>query len=400
MQQKPLEGIRILEVGGYISLPFGTSLLCSLGAEVVKVEKPQVGEDFRRHQNDESPYFRQYNTGKRSLSIDLKDPAGVDLVRALVPHFDVFLENLRPGKMAAIGLGPEDCRALRPDIIYGSVTGFGAGGPLANRPAYDTIGHAFGGLYSLLSDEGHPQLTGGLSADLITGISTATGVLAALIGRMKTGQPQHMQTSIMEAVSCLTIDGISQAFELGHDPTRESRHPQAQNFCVKTSTGEFLAVHLSSSQKFWRSLCVAMERPDLMADPRFAEYRPRESNYFELVKIVEAEFATRSKEYWEQALAANDVPFAPVLSVSEYVHHEQVKWLGMVEPQSDDLALIRAPWTFGGERPERSGRAPRVGEDSRAVAAEVYAPDQIDALIEAKILFSDENSAAHPDEEF
>jgi crotonobetainyl-CoA:carnitine CoA-transferase CaiB-like acyl-CoA transferase len=143
------------EIGGYIALPFGTSILCALGAEVVKVERPFVGENFRRLQNDESPYFRQYNTGKRSLFVDLKRPEGVALIQALAPHFDVFLENLRPGKVAAMGLGPEDCRALRPDIVYGSVTGFGSGGPLANRPAYDTIGHAFGGLYSLFSDAGH-----------------------------------------------------------------------------------------------------------------------------------------------------------------------------------------------------------------------------------------------------
>jgi crotonobetainyl-CoA:carnitine CoA-transferase CaiB-like acyl-CoA transferase len=400
MQHTPLDGIRILEVGGYISLPFGTSLLCSLGAEVVKVEKPLVGEDFRRLQNDESPYFRQYNTGKRSLSVDLKNPAGVELVRALVPRFDVFLENLRPGKMAAIGLGPDECRALRPDIVYGSVTGFGSGGPLANRPAYDTIGHAFGGLYSLLGDDGHPQLTGGLSADLITGISTAAGVLAALIGRMKTGRPQRMETSIMEAVSCLTIDGISQAFELGTAPTRESRHPQAQNFCVQTSSGEFLAVHLSSSQKFWRSLCVAMDRRDLLEDPLFAAYRPREGNYFDLVKIVEAEFARHTKQHWEDALTVNDVPFAPVLSVGEYVHHEQVKWLEMVEPQPDDLALMRAPWRFDGRRPDRRGAAPKVGEDTRAIASEVYPADKIDDLIEAKVLFTDGNSATHPDKEY
>ncbi|RDI55980.1 CaiB/BaiF CoA transferase family protein [Nocardia mexicana] len=389
MQHKPLDGIRILEIGGYISLPFATSLLCALGAEVVKVEKPVDGEDFRRHQNNGSPYFRQYNTGKRSLSVDLKRPEGVALVKALVPRFDVVLENLRPGKLAAMGLGPDECRALRPDIVYGSVTGFGPGGPLADRPAYDTIGHAFGGLYSLFGDEGRPQLAGGLSADLVTGLSTATGVLAALVGRLRTGSPQHVQTSIMEAVSTLTADGVTQSFELGADPSRQSRHPQAQNFCVETASGEYLAVHLSSSQKFWRALCSAMDRLDLTEDPRFAEYRPREANYFDLVKIVEAEFAKKPVRHWEEVLTAADVPFAPVLSMTGYLKHEQVRWLGLVEPQSDGLAVLRPPWTFDGERPDRPGSAPRVGVDSRAVAAEVYSAEQIDALVEADVLFAD-----------
>jgi crotonobetainyl-CoA:carnitine CoA-transferase CaiB-like acyl-CoA transferase len=389
MQHKPLDGIRILEIGGYISLPFATSILCALGAEVVKVEKPVVGEDFRRLQNDGSPYFRQYNTGKRSLSVDLKKPEGIDLVKALVPHFDVVLENLRPGKLAAMGLGPQECRALRPDVVYGSVTGFGGGGPLANRPAYDTIGHAFGGLYSLFSDAGQPQLAGGLSADLVTGLSTATGVLAALVGRLKTGAPQYLETSIMEAVSCLTTDGITQSFELGHDPHRQSRHPQAQNFCVETASGEFLAIHLSSSQKFWRALCTAMDRMDLAEDPRFAEYRPREANYFDLAQIVAAEFAREPLEHWERVLLAADVPFAPVLSMTGYLDHEQVKWLQLVQRQPDGLALMRPPWTFDGERPDRPGEAPRVGAHSRDVAAEVYSPDRIAELVEAKVLYAD-----------
>ncbi|MEE4023660.1 CaiB/BaiF CoA-transferase family protein [Gordonia sp. PKS22-38] len=386
MQHKPLDGLRILEIGGYIALPFGTSLLCSLGAEVVKVERPEVGEDFRRLQNEQSPYFRQYNAGKRSLAVDLKTPEGVALVKALIPRFDVVLENLRPGKADALGLGLEDCRALRPDVVYGSVTGFGEGGPLANRPAYDTIGHAFGGLYSIFGDAGHPQLAGGLSADLVTGLSTATGVLAALVGRLKTGESQHVQTSIMEAVSTLTTDSITQAFELGKDPDRQSRHPQAQNFCVETSTGEFMAVHLSSSQKFWHALCAAMERPDLAEDPRFAVYRPREAHYFELVKVVEAEFATRSYAEWEKRLTEQDVPFAPVLSVTGYLESDQVKWLQLADIQHDGLALMRPPWRFGGERPERSPVAPRVGADSRDVAREVYSDETIDELAASGVL--------------
>lgn len=391
MQHKPLDGIRILEIGGYISLPFGTSLLCALGAEVVKVERPVVGEDFRRRQNDGSPYFRQYNTGKRSLAVDLKTEAGVAVVKSLIPRFDVVLENLRPGKVAAMGLGPEDCRELRPDIVYGSVTGFGSSGPLANRPAYDTIGHAFGGLYSLFSDDEQPQLAGGLSADLVTGLSTAAGVLAALVGRMKSGRPQRMETSIMEAVSALTVDGITQAFELGHNPSRTSRHPQAQNFCVPTSTGQFLAVHLSSSQKFWQSLCRAMDRMDLAEDPRFAEYRPREANYFELVPIVEKEFAQKPKDYWERVLTEHDVPFAPVLSMTGYLEHEQVQHLGIVERQPDGLALIRPPWTFDGERPDRGGRAPKVGADTRSVAGEVLDAAAITQLLAAGVLYADES---------
>jgi crotonobetainyl-CoA:carnitine CoA-transferase CaiB-like acyl-CoA transferase len=391
MGYKPLEGIRVLEIGGYISLPLATSLLCSLGAEVVKAERPVVGEDFRRHQNDRSPYFRQYNFGKRSLAVDLKSAEGVEFVRSLIPHFDVVLENLRPGKVAAMGLGPDDCRALRPDIVYGSVTGFGTSGPLANRPAYDTIGHAFGALYSVWGEEGRPQLAGGLSADLITGLTTTAGVLAALIGRMKTGRSQQLETSIMEAVSILITDSISQAHELGYDPTRTSRHPQAQNFCVPTSDGEYLAIHLSSSQKFWQGLCQAIDRQDLAEDPRFAEYRAREANYFELAPIIERVFATMPRSHWEQVLIESDVPFAPVLSISGYLNHAQVDHLQMIDRQPDGLALVRAPWIFNGERPARTGRTPKVGADTREIAGEVLSAEKVEELIASGILSADES---------
>lgn len=387
MQHQPLEGIRILEIGGYIALPYGTSLLCALGAEVVKVEKPGAGDDFRRHIDNKSPYFIQYNAGKRSVGVDLKRPEGVEVVKALIPQFDVVLENLRPGKLAALGLDQAQCQALRPDLIYGTVTGFGNGGPLEQRPAYDTIGQAFGGIYSLLGPPGSAQLDGAIFADLITGLCSATGVLAALVGRSTTGTGQRVDTSIMEAVSTLTVDSMTQYFETRVDPSRESRHPQAQNFCLETASGQQIAVHLSSSQKFWQRFCQAIDRPDLAQDPRFALYRDRELHYFNLVPIVEAEFKTRTSDEWEKVLAEFDVPFAPVLTMSGYAEHPQVEWLEILEHEAD-VPLVRPPWRFDGVRPTRGGGAPRVGEHTREIAAEVFDAAQIDGLIAAGVLYA------------
>jgi crotonobetainyl-CoA:carnitine CoA-transferase CaiB-like acyl-CoA transferase len=390
MQHKPLKDIRILEFGGYISGPYATSLLCSLGAEVVKIEKPNGGDDFRRHANDKSPYFIQYNAGKRSLAIDLKSPEGVALVKELIPQFDVIIENLRPGKLAALGLSAKECRALRGDIVYTSLSGFGEGGPLANRPAYDTIGQAFGGAYSLLGDEGHPQLSGMILTDLISGISTAAGILAALVGRASTGEGQHIQTSLMEAISTLTVDAFTQYFENDHSsPSRQSRHPQAQNFCLMTGSGESVAIHLSSSQKFWQSFVATIDRPDLLDDTRFATYNDRVANYFELVSIVEPHFLERSAEEWEKRLMDYDVPFAPVLTMRDFAHHPQVEWLQLIEPERDGLSLVRPPWRFNGQRPGRETKAPRVGQDSRAVALEVLPSERVEQLIADGVLFQD-----------
>jgi crotonobetainyl-CoA:carnitine CoA-transferase CaiB-like acyl-CoA transferase len=387
-QDLPLAGMRVLELGGYIAGPYACSLLCALGADVVKVERPGGGDDFRRGVDDQSLYFIQYNAGKRSLAVDLKHPEGVALVRALVPRFDVVMENMRPGKLAAMGLGPADCLELRPDLIYASATGFGSGGPLAQRAAYDTIGQAVGGLYSLLSDAGAAQLAGTPMADLITGFSTVAGVLAALAGRGVSGQGRLVETSLMEAVSTLTIDAFTQHFEDGgRDPSRQSRHPQAQNFCVKTATGEDIAIHLSSSQKFWLAFVEAIGRPELAEDPRFTNYNLRVEHYFELVEIVEPEFLKKSAAEWERLLADNDVPFGPVLTMSAFRAHPQTEWLDLLEPERNGVSLVRPPWRFDGSRPQRSGVAPKVGEHTRELAREVYDETRINQLVDDGVLY-------------
>jgi crotonobetainyl-CoA:carnitine CoA-transferase CaiB-like acyl-CoA transferase len=388
MQRRPLAGIRVLEFGGYISGPYATSFLCSLGADVIKIERPGPGEDFRRGVDAASLYFRQYNTGKRSLAVDLKRPEGIELVKALVPGCDVVLENLRPGKMDALGLGRSNLTALRADLVYTSVTGFGSGASMAGRPAYDMIGQAFGGLVSTLSNRDEAQLTGTCLADLVTGLSTATGILAALVGRGATGEGMAVETSITEAVSTLTIDAVTQLFDTGTAPTRQSRHPQAQNFCLKTASDEFLVLHLSSSQKFWESLVAAMGRPELLRDARFTTYGDRMEHYFDLARILDGEFMLRPADEWEKLLIGHDVPFAPVLSVGGYREHPQVQWLDVFEPERDGLALTRVPWRFEGERPGRPGSAPRVGEHTLEVAGEVYDDDRIQSLLDAGVLFT------------
>ncbi len=158
-----------------------------------------------------------------------------------------------------------------------SVTGFGNTGPLRDRPAYDTIGQAFGGLYSLLSPADNTGLSETILADLITGMSTAMGILAAVAGRSRGGNGSYVETSILEAVSTLTIDALTQGFATGEDPTLVSRHPQAQNFCLQTSSGDNIAVHLSNSQAFWTRLCEAIDRLDLLNDARYREYRTASS---------------------------------------------------------------------------------------------------------------------------
>jgi len=385
---RPLTGIRVLELGAYISGPYAAALLAALGADVVKVEPPLGGDAFRRGVDIDSHYFAQYNAGKRSLAVNLKHPDGVALVKRLAPQFDVVVENNRPGKMAALGLGAEDLMKINPSLVYASVSGFGDGGPWRDRAAYDSIGQSMGGFYSIMNDEGEARLSGTCIGDLISAVTVAMGILAGLVGRGSTPERKglEVQTSLVEAMSTITIDAMTQFFETGVAPTRESRHPQAQNFCLTTASGGSITLHLSSSQKFWEALATAMGRADLIEDPRFATYYDRMANYFALKPIVEAEFLKHSRADWEALLTASDVPFAPTLSVAEVTTHPQSQWLDMLEPERDGKTLVRPPWRFFGERPDRPFRAPHIGEHSREVALQISTAEDVDRMIAEGVL--------------
>lgn len=385
----PLAGLRVLELGAYISGPYCGALLAALGADVVKIEPYRTGEPFRRGAANRDAYFLQYNAGKRSISVNLKAPKGVALIKSLLPRFDVLLENSRPGKVEALGLGAEACRQINPAMVYASISGFGPGGPLRDRPAYDSIGQSISGNYSLMNDPDAIRLTGGASADLITGITATMGVLAALVGRGRSieGAGTLVQTSLMEAMSTLTIDAVSNFYERGVTPTRQSRHGQAQAYCLTASDGKAITLHLSVSEKFWSVLATTVGRADLIEDPRFASYRDRLANYTALESILSAEFAKRTSQEWHEALDAADVPFAPVNTIEEVINHPQTTWLEQMEPERHGLALVRPGFTFDGARPKRDFDAPLTGAHSREVAAEVLGADDIDALVAEGVLF-------------
>lgn len=390
MQGRPLDGIKILELAAYISGPYAGSLLAALGAEVIKVEAPSGGEPFRRGQGVLSNYYAQYNAGKKSIAVDLKSAAGVAVIKELLPNVDVLIENMRPGTVAALGLGPEVCRQINPRLIYSSISGFGSGGPLVSRPAFDSIGQSFGGLYTVMNDADDVRLTGTCVADLITGVGATTGILAALVGRGKDPARAgvHVETSVLEAVSMLTIDAMTQAFEIDCDPVRETRHPQAQNFCLKTASGDSIVLHLSSSEKFWQALLSAMHREDLRDDPRFRRYAHRAipENFRLLKQTLEQEFVLLPREEWERRLSEADIPFAPALTLREVAAHPQVQWLKLMDRQASGRMLVQPPWRFDGERVRRSDGVAYVGEHTREILGAIRSEHELESLVATKVI--------------
>jgi crotonobetainyl-CoA:carnitine CoA-transferase CaiB-like acyl-CoA transferase len=381
---RPLTGIRVLDFGSFIAGPFAAEMMAMLGAEVVKVEQINGGDAFRRGEGIGSPYFVQANAGKKSLAVDLKSPEGLDLVKSLLPRFDVLIENSRPGVMDRLGLGADTVRKINSSIIYASASGFGDGGPWKDRAAYDTIGLSMSGFLSLMSDKDNFQLAGTCIGDLTTGLVTALGVVSALVGRERS--PDHagaeVKTSLLEAMSTMTVDAVTQMFETGERPHRESRHPSANSFCVQTSDGSAFAIHLSSPQKFWFAFLRAMDNPGFGNDPRFATYADRRTHYFELRPLILAEFLKHDRAEWERRLIEADVPFAPVVSIDELPDNEQVKWLDMFEPaRPDGQRLLKAPLRINGERPGKPVGAPEIGANSREVAQEVLPAETVDDLL-------------------
>ena len=227
-----------------------------------------------------------------------------------------------------------------------------------------------------MNDAGAPRLTGTCIADLITAIVATMGILASLVGRGLDPEQRGTltQTSLLEAMSTITIDAMTQMTETGETPTRESRHPQAQNFCLLTRDGGSITLHLSSSEKFWQALAHAMERPELIEDPRFRTYYDRMANYFELKPIVEAEFLKIRPGRVGRAADPPRRTFRPVLTMQELASHPQTEWLEMLEPERDGIVLVRPPWRFEGKRPGRPFDTPHIGEHSREIALEVLPP--------------------------
>jgi crotonobetainyl-CoA:carnitine CoA-transferase CaiB-like acyl-CoA transferase len=341
----PLDGILVVEFADYVTGPYCGALLADLGARVVKLEVPGRGDPFRGWgAAGYSATFCSVNRGKESLTLDLRTPEGQEVARALVQRADVFVENHRPGVAERMGVGYEQLRALNPRLVYCSISGFGQDGPYRDRPGYDTIGQAMGGLLSLLTDRGEPRGMGISLSDHLAGVFAAYGILGALVGRAQTGEGQRVETSLLQATVAFVGENAARYFENGEVPDRAHRTHTAQVYAFVASDGLPFVIHLSSPQKFFEGLARAVERPDLVADPRFATKDARQEHYDELETILAAVFRTQPRADWLERLRAHDVPTAPLNSLDEVFADPQVQHLGMARtlhhPERGDVPLV------------------------------------------------------------
>ena len=362
----PLTGVRVLDLGSYISGPCAAVLLAEMGADVVKVEPPQ-GDPFRAWESGGlNATFVAFNRGKRSVVLDLKSDEGRARLLDLVRSADVVVENFRPGVMERLGIGWEALRDLRPELIHCSITGFGSGGPYAAMPAYDGVALGYSGLAGLLLDPEDPRLRGPALADAITGHSAAFAVLAALHQRHRTGRGEHLEVSMLGALVHFLHSAVAKNIVEGRDETPYLRPHSSQAYVFPTRDGKQVLVHLSSPPKFWEGLCAAVGREDLITDERFAERRGRQQGYEVLRAELSPIFAGRDRDEWLEILQSHSVPCAPVNAVSEALEDPQLQHLGIIdvldEPGIGPMPQIRPPALFGGLALPAVRRAPYLGE--------------------------------------
>lgn len=365
-----LSGTRVLELGTFITGPCAGMMLADLGADVIKVESPE-GDPYRSYQGGQySPHFQAYNRNKRSIALDLKNPADRSTFEQLVRDADVFIQNFRPGTVDRLGAGIQRLHELNDRLIYCSISGFGASGPYVDRPSYDSVAQALSGFLSVVVDADRPRFLGPALADAITGLYAAYGTLGALVQRARTGKGFAVEVSMLEAMAHFTVEPFAAFFALGTNPTSSDRPRLAQAYILRTADDRLIALHLSSLEKFWSGLVAALQAPELGTDSRFNTRAARIAHYAALGAELDQRFARAPLAAWAGRLSANDVPFAPVQSIDEVIEDPQVKHLGLIvpvlNPHGGALA-VRPAVQFSGQRAQSVRGAPLLNEHGAAI---------------------------------
>jgi len=363
-----LDGVRVLELGQVLAGPFAGAILADLGAEVIKIERTEGGDDARRmgpaFRHGDALNFHIFNRGKQSVALDLKSEAGRAHLDRLAAQADVFIHNLRPGVPRALGIDGETLCARHPRLIYGEISAFGATGPMAMRPGYEPLLQAFSGLSSTNGGEGDPPMRSGASmCDQGSGMWLVIGVLALLHRRERTGRGGLLTTSLLEtALAWNAQKGDAWANE-GRLPQRHrSGHPGFVPYeAFDTADGPLLIC--CGNDRLFAKLAHALARPGWIDEARFATNRARLAHKAALFEQLEPILRTRTRAEWSELFEAAGVPCAPVHSVPEALAHPQVQALGMLAPvPGADFSLTAMPLCIDGGRPPARGIAPRLGE--------------------------------------
>jgi formyl-CoA transferase len=370
-----LKGVRVVEIGSFITAPLAGMMLGDLGADVIKVERPE-GDPFRGSRGGMySPNFVAINRNKRSVALDFASESDKATLLSLIDGSDVLLDNLRPGTLARFGLDAQQLAIRNPRLIHCSITGFGAHGPYRARPAFDAVGQALSGISSLTIDPEAPLSSGPTISDDVTGMYACYAILGALYERERSGRGHRLEVSMLEASMAFNQGAFVNFMQRGVVGDRFTRVATSQSFIFRCADCKLLAVHLSTGAVFWKSLAVTvLEAPELASDRRFADHEQRVKHYFELRDLLADRFRLRERREWMERLERADVPFAPVYRIDEALADPHVVASGTVcelsHPTQGTVRSIHCPVLIDGKRPENDGRPPpTLGEHSDEIKA-------------------------------
>ena len=374
----PLHGYRVVDLTTMISGPMATQVLADQGADVIKVESPGIG-DLVRHlgasRDGISPTFATVNRNKRSVVLDLKSAEGATALERLAATADVFVQNFRPGTAARMGIGEDAIRAIRPDIVYVSICGFGEEGPYATKRVYDPLVQALSGLATIQGDRGmgRPRMMRLIVPDKVTAITAAQAITAALLARERSGEGQHVKLSMLDAMIALAWpEGMAGQTVVGHE-VEVPRNALAQDLVYETADGWMTAGAVSDSE--WQGLARALGHPEWLEDERFKTPGGRVAYAKERLDQTAAVLRTRSTAEWMERLDAEQVPCAPILALGEIADHPQVSANGLIEEsEQPGIGTIRQPRPaarFDRTPASITRPAPRLGEHSEEILREL-----------------------------
>lgn len=342
---RPLEGLRVIDLTRVLSGPYCTMQLGDLGAQVIKVEQPGKGDDTRAfappYQGEEAAYFLSVNRNKKSITLDMKSEAGKEVLRRLIGVSDVLVENFRPGAMDRLGFGFSAVHAERPALVYCSISGFGDTGPQRDRPGYDVIVQGEAGVMDLTGPaDGAPYKVGTAIGDLVSGLTAANGIMAALYAAKATGKGQHVSISMYEVVAALLTFNASIYFATGQSPRRRgNEHPTIVPYETFQASDGWINLGVANDD-LWQRFCKGAGRRDLAEDPRFAKASDRVRNRDTLVPLIKALVKERSRDDWMARMDKAGVPSGAIRSVGEVCDGELLKARGMLAEMPHPTAGI------------------------------------------------------------
>ena len=375
--ERPLDGLRVLDLTWVLAGPYASMVLCDLGAEVVKVERPPHGDVARTtgpFVNYESMYFQSVNRGKKSISVDLRSEAGRELFLRLVDEADVVMENFTPGVMDRLGLGAEALLERNPRLVFASTSGFGQTGPWRARPALDVIVQGMGGIMSITGYPGEPPARPGTSiGDITAGLYTAIGILAALRERDASGRGQALDISMLDCQIAILENAVARYFATGAEPgPLGTRHPSTTPFqAFPTADGWMVLALAWGVENQWELLCAELGLAELVGDERFNTSAKRTANHAELEPLLFEGTRKRPTAEWVEVLGGYGIPIGPLNTIGQAVSHPQVEARGMITAVEHEAAgevrMANSPLRLSRTPGRAEGAAPAFGADTAEV---------------------------------